>query len=52
MVDTYKKEAEVECTVDNLAKDFDCGLSKVGLLPEDLLKDILTRMVKFVNNID
>jgi glyoxylase-like metal-dependent hydrolase (beta-lactamase superfamily II) len=52
MIDTYKREADVECTVDNLAKDFDCGLSKVGLLPEDLLKDILTRMVKFVNHID
>ena len=52
MIDIYKREADVECTVDNLAKDFDCGLSEVGLLPEDLLKDILTRMVKFVNNID
>jgi len=52
MIDTFKREANVGCTVDNLAKDFDCGLSKVGLLPEDLLKDILTRMVKFVNHID
>jgi glyoxylase-like metal-dependent hydrolase (beta-lactamase superfamily II) len=52
MIDAYKREADVECTVDNLAKDFDCGLSKVGLLPEDLLKDILKRMVKFVNHIE
>lgn len=52
MIDTYKREADVEGTIDNLAKDFDCGLSKVGLLPEDLLKDILTRMVKFVNHIE
>ena len=52
MIDTYKKEADVERTADNLAKDFDCGLSKVGLLPEDLLKDILTRMVKFVNHLE
>jgi glyoxylase-like metal-dependent hydrolase (beta-lactamase superfamily II) len=52
MIDTYKREADVEHTVDNLAKDFDCGLAKVGLLPEDLLKEILTRMVKFVNHIE
>jgi len=52
MIDTYKKEADLKRTVDNLAKDFGCGLSKVGLLPEDLLKDILTRMVKFVNHLE
>jgi glyoxylase-like metal-dependent hydrolase (beta-lactamase superfamily II) len=52
MIDTYKREANIELTIAKLSKDFHCGLSKVGLLPEDLLKDILTRMVKFVNHID
>jgi len=52
IIDTYKREADVEGTVVRLAKDFDCGLSRVGLLPEDLLKDILKRMVRFVNHIE
>jgi glyoxylase-like metal-dependent hydrolase (beta-lactamase superfamily II) len=52
MIDTYKREANIEFTIAKLSKDFDCGLSKVGLLQEDLLKDILTRMVKFVNKIE
>ena len=52
MIDTYKREADIELTIEELAKDFDCGLSKVGLLPEDLLKDILKRMVTFVNHIE
>jgi len=52
MIDIYKREADIELTIAKLAKDLDCGLSEVGLLPEDLLKDILTRMVKFVNHID
>jgi glyoxylase-like metal-dependent hydrolase (beta-lactamase superfamily II) len=52
MIDTFKREGDIELTIEKLAKDFDCGLSKVGLLPEDLLKDILKRMVKFVNKIE
>ena len=52
MIDTYKREGDIELTITKLAKDFDCGLSEVGLLPEDLLKDILIRMVKFVNHIE
>ena len=52
MIDIYKREADIELTIAKLAKDFDCGLSEVGLLPEDLLKNILTRMVKFVNHIE
>jgi glyoxylase-like metal-dependent hydrolase (beta-lactamase superfamily II) len=52
MIDTYKREANIELTIEKLTKDFDCGLSKVGLLPKDLLKDILKRMVKFVNHIE
>lgn len=52
MIDTYKREADIELTIEELAKDFDCGLSKVGLLPEELLKDILKRMVMFVNQIE
>jgi len=50
MIDTYKREGDIELTIAKLAKDFDCGLSEVGLLPKDLLKDILRRMVKFVNH--
>jgi glyoxylase-like metal-dependent hydrolase (beta-lactamase superfamily II) len=52
MIDIYKKNADIELTVEELAKDFYCGLSKAGLLPEDLLKDILKRMVTFVNHIE
>ena len=52
MIDIYKREADIELTIAKLAKDLDCGLSEVGLLPEDLLKDILKRMVKFVNHIE
>jgi len=52
MIDTFKREGDIELTIEKLAKDFDCGLSKVGLLPEDLLKDVLKRMVKFVNKIE
>lgn len=52
MIDTYKNTADIDETIDELAKKFYCGLSKVGLLQEDLLKDILKRMVKFVNHIE
>ena len=49
MIDTYKRKADIELTIEELAKGFYCGLSKTGLLPEDLLKEILKRMVMFVN---
>ncbi len=52
MIDTYKREADIELTIEKLAKDFDCGLSKKGVLPEDQIKDILKRMVRFVNHIE
>jgi len=52
IIDTYKRETDIGLTIEKLAKRFDCGLSKVGLLPEDLLKDILKRMVRFVNHIE
>jgi len=52
MIDTYKREADIELTIEKLAKDFGSELSKAGLLPEDLLKDILKRMVRFVNHIE
>ena len=52
MTDTFKKNANIELTIEELAEDFDCGLSKVGLLTEKLLKGILKRMVKFVNHIE
>lgn len=52
MIDIYKRKEDLALTVEEIAEDFYCGLSKKGLLPEDLLKDILKRMVKFVNQID
>jgi len=52
MIDTYKREADLELTIEKLAKDFDYRLSKLGVLPEDLLRDILKRMVKFVNHLE
>ena len=52
MIDIYKEKADLKLTVEELAKGCYSGLSKVGLLPEDLLKDILKRMVKFVNQIE
>lgn len=51
MIDTYKDKADIDLTVNELAESLYCGLSKVGLLPDDLLKGILKRMVKFVNHI-
>ena len=50
--DIYHKHKDLEQTVEELSKECDTGLSKVGLLPEGLLKDILKRMVKFVNQIE
>jgi hypothetical protein len=52
MINIYKKEEDLELTVEEIAKDFCCGLSDKGLLPEDLLKDILKRMVRFVTRIE
>ena len=34
-----------------MVKEFFCGLLKEGLFPEDLLRDILKRMVKLVNQV-
>ena len=52
MIDVYAETADLEQTVEEIAENLYCGLSKEGLLPEDLLKDILKRMVKFVNQIE
>jgi len=52
MIDIYKKKEDIELTVKEMTKDFYSGLSKKRFLPEDLLKDILRRMVKFVNQIE
>jgi len=52
MIDIYKKKEGLELTVEEIAKDFYCGLSDKGLLSEDLLKDILKRMVRFVTRIE
>jgi len=52
MINVYKKNEDLELTVEEMAKDLYCGLSEKGLLPEDQLKDILKRMVKFVNQVE
>ena len=52
MIYTYRKTKDIDDTVNELSVDFDCGLSEVGLLPENLMKDILKRMVIFVNRLD
>jgi glyoxylase-like metal-dependent hydrolase (beta-lactamase superfamily II) len=51
MIYIYKKTKDIDETVNELSVDFDCGLSEVGLLPENLMKDILKRMVMFVNRL-
>jgi len=38
--------------VEELSEECESGLSRIGLLPDDLLKDILRRMVRFVNGIE
>jgi len=52
MVDIYKKNKDLELTVKKMAGGCYTGLSRVGLLPEDLLKNLLKRMVTFVNQIE
>jgi len=51
IADTYRERGEVEGAVNELVDDFYFGFSKAGLLPEDLLRDIVKRMVTFVNQI-
>jgi glyoxylase-like metal-dependent hydrolase (beta-lactamase superfamily II) len=50
--DLYRIHGNVERVVAELSEECESGLSKIGLLPDDLLKDILRRMVKFVNGIE
>ena len=52
MITVYQKNEDVELTAEEMARDLYCGLSEKGLLPEDLLRDILKRMVKFVNQVE
>lgn len=52
MIDIYREKADLGLTIEELAKKCYGGLSKAGLLPEDLLKDILKRMIKFVNHLE
>lgn len=53
MIDIYKKNKDLELTVEEMAGGCYCtGLSRVGLLPEDLLRSLLKRMVTFVNQIE
>jgi len=51
ILNIYKKNKDIEKTVSELFLDFDCRLSELGLLPEDLMKGILKRMVIFVNRL-
>ena len=50
MIDTYSQDKDLDKTVEELLGSFSV-LLKTGFLQEDLLKDILKRMVKFVNRI-
>jgi glyoxylase-like metal-dependent hydrolase (beta-lactamase superfamily II) len=50
--DLYRTHGNVERVVEELFEDCESGLSRIGLLPDDLLKDILRRMVRFVNGIE
>ncbi|HUU41501.1 MAG TPA: MBL fold metallo-hydrolase [Desulfatiglandales bacterium] len=52
MTDAYSRNKNLEETVDELSEDCFGGLLKAGFLQEDLLRDILKRMVKFVNRIE
>ena len=52
MIDIYKKNKDLELTVEEMAGGCYTRLSRVGLLPEDLLKSLLKRMVTFVNQIE
>lgn len=51
ILNIYKKNKDIEKTVSEFFLDFDCRLSELGLLPEDLMKGILKRMVIFVNRL-
>ena len=51
MIDTYNQNRDLDETVEELLGSFSI-LLKTGLLQENLLKDILKRMVKFVNRIE
>lgn len=52
MIDIYKKKEDLEPAVEEIIGDFFGGLLKEGPFPEDLLRDILKRMVKFVNQVE
>ncbi len=52
MGDLYRTHGNVERVVEELFEECESGLSREGLLPDDLLKDILKRMVRFVNGIE
>jgi glyoxylase-like metal-dependent hydrolase (beta-lactamase superfamily II) len=48
----YRTHGNVERVAEELSEECKGGLSSVGLLPDDLLKDILRRMVRFVNGLE
>jgi glyoxylase-like metal-dependent hydrolase (beta-lactamase superfamily II) len=51
MEELYRTHGNLERVVEELSKDCEGSLSRAGLLPDDLLKDIFTRMVRFVNGL-
>lgn len=50
MICTFKETKNLDETANKLYPSLKCRLSDLGLLPEKLMKDILKRMIKFVNN--
>jgi hypothetical protein len=51
MEELYRESQDLERVVEELSQDCEGSLSKKGLLPDDLLKDLLRRMVRFVNGV-
>jgi len=51
MIRTFKETNDLDKTAHKLYVDFKCRLSDLGLLPENLMKDILKRMIRFVNRL-
>ncbi len=51
MILIFKETNDLDETANTLYVDFKCRLSDLGLLPENLMKDILKRMILFVNRL-
>lgn len=51
MVNTYRETGRLKEAVDELLDNFRFGVVDAGIVPEDLLRGIIKRMVAFVNNV-